>query len=217
MPSIISMPPNGMVSGPLPNALPQAVAQAMGAAGAETVAQALLPQAVAASPSIPTYQADALRQLKLASKTNAPSSALAAQFIAQTPQPSDEELAIFEPRATGAPPTSAPANQPPAFFPAANDIPPELGGAQGAGAAPALTLVANATTASATTMASLPGAAVATASAATWGVKTEPAALAAPTMGKKPVPVRGAAASAYQATHRRNEENLVQANAAASF
>lgn len=121
MPIINSVAPGGVFSGPQPNVLPTAVAQANGAAGASPVGKLLLPNAVTSTVLVPNYneakQPPANRSsLKLV--TSQPSSSLAAQFIAQSPELSAENVALFtvrqQPQAQQAP-VNPYANNPPPF------------------------------------------------------------------------------------------------------
>ncbi len=129
MVSISSIAPAGITSGPLPNVQPQAVVQAAAAASASPAAQQLLPSAVVATTLVPQFLTDTPKPPKpvLRQGTAAPSSALAAQFIAQTPEASDEQLAIFSPRLP-APPQQAPRDEPEFLSQlrlARGDLPPE--------------------------------------------------------------------------------------------
>ncbi len=101
---ISSIAPAGITSGPLPNVQPQALLQAAAAASASPTAQQLLPSAVVATTLVPQYVTDTPKPPKpvLRQGVTPPSSALAAQFIAQTPEVSDEHLAIFSPRLSAA-------------------------------------------------------------------------------------------------------------------
>ena len=105
MPLINSFSPNGAVGGPLPNSQPQALAIANGAAAASAAARLLLPSAVVQSAVVPAYAPEPRLTKPVVRTGVAPaSSALAAQFIAQTPEATDDELAIFARRE---PPASA--------------------------------------------------------------------------------------------------------------
>ncbi len=107
---ISSVPPAGAASGPLPNTVPQATVQAAGAAGVGPTAQQLLQTAVIASAMVPPYAPEQPKQLKPTLRTPPqaqPSSALAAQLLAQTPELSEEALAVFTPRLLAAQPEGA--------------------------------------------------------------------------------------------------------------
>lgn len=99
---ISSVPPNGAPSGSLANAAPQAVVQAMGAANSGPTAHQLLQTAVIASSFVPSYaeqpKPPAAKTPSRPQNAAQPSSALAAQFLAQTPEADEEAVAIFNPR-----------------------------------------------------------------------------------------------------------------------
>lgn len=96
---ISSVPVNA--GGPVANALPVAVMQAMGAAGANPTAKLLLPQAVTGAVLVPSY---ASQTPKSPAKnlprvtTSQPLSTLAAQLLAQSAESSPEHVALFTPR-----------------------------------------------------------------------------------------------------------------------
>ena len=98
---INSTAPAGISGGPTVNVLPQGLIEAQNAASASPTAQQLLPIAVVASAVIPAYL-DTPKTPKpvIRSGIDQPSSALAAQLIAQSPDISDDELALFAPRTT---------------------------------------------------------------------------------------------------------------------
>jgi len=100
---IHSVAPAGVASGPLPNALAQAVAQATGVAGSSPTAKLLLSQAVVPGAVIPAYTEAPKHPKSLLRPTMAPSTAFAAQFLAQTDAPSEEALAVFTPPSPSAP------------------------------------------------------------------------------------------------------------------
>ena len=87
---------------PAANIQPQTVVQAAAAASASPTAQQLLPVAVVAATLVPRFETktpkppETPKTPKTLSST--PSSALAAQLLAQSPEASEEEIALFTPR-----------------------------------------------------------------------------------------------------------------------
>ena len=98
--SFISTVPVNTGGGPVNNALPVAVMQAMGAAGSNPTAKLLLPQAVTAALLVPGFNAEARPLSKIPARmtTNQPVSALTAQLLAQTADNATETLETMTPR-----------------------------------------------------------------------------------------------------------------------
>lgn len=110
---ITNLPPNGGV-GVLANVVPVAVAQANGAAGTSPTARLLLPTAVVAPSLVPAYSEKPKTVSTLETKpvVRQPSSALAAQLLAQSAGLPPETLEVFAKPANAAPLPGNPTNVP---------------------------------------------------------------------------------------------------------
>lgn len=98
--SFISTVPVNTGGGPVNNALPVAVMQAMGAAGSNPTAKLLLPQAVTAPVLVSTFNPETRQLSKIPARmtTNQPVSALTAQLLAQSADNATESLEVTTPR-----------------------------------------------------------------------------------------------------------------------
>ena len=213
---INSVAPNGTASGPLPNTQAQALVTATAAASTSPTAKLLTQTAVVQAALVPSQgqeQRNNKQPIRLAS-TPQPSSALAAQVIAQSPDISEDELAVFAER--NAPQTNT--NQTPAQPATADDsffaqlgLPQNI--AQNANVATPVAANNNAPAAAPiaitqliTTAASQAG----TIAVARAQVNGLPSIAPAPTGNRRPgIQARGA--SAYQAAVGRNEKRPVVA------
>jgi hypothetical protein len=216
MVSLSSIPPAGIVSGPLPNVQPQAVVQAAAAASASPTAQQLLPTAVVATTLVPQYLTDTPKPPKpvLRQAATSPSSALAAQFIAQTLEASDEQLAVFSPRVSPSP-QQVPRDEPEFLSQlrlARGDLPPETAAtAQNVAAKAASVATPVATT---TTNVAMLSTAVSSAPVIKQAVPSERGTIQSQqtVSGRKSSLTQTRGAAAYALAELRNVSGIVPAN-----